>query len=754
MKEHVKVILKERYLTSNENSWEDLVNRVSEVYPDIKQDMMDMNFIFSSPTLMNFGVKDSSNKLSGTLSSCFPMGITDSMEDIMESVKEAALVTKACGGVGYNFSSLRSSKETIKSIDRHSSGPIPFIKIFNSVLDGVQQGFRRRGAGMAQLSIFHPDIISFIETKSDYTNQSFNRFNFSVRIPDEFYDKLNKTPDDVMKVKKVTKDEWIPLEHNGTEYTYKMVWDLIISQAWKSAEPGIFNESIAWNRFSCKNKYDNVLANPCSEHISAPYSSCNLGSINLSNYVEGDDFNYNKLAEIVDKGIRALDAVIDSNYFVIDKIEEVTKDIRPVGLGTMGIHHALIKMGIPYGSKQGRDKVEEVLMFITKKAMETSIELASEKEPYPSFDYNTYVEANKRFLDSNIKSKLKKVGIRNSLLTNIAPTGTLSYIADCSSGIEPVFALSFIRKIEKAKGFEPVCLTDSVFESYINDKYPDQSEEIINYVLDNKGSCQGCDILTKKEQDIFKVSNDISANDHLDMLGIASNSVTSAVSKTINLPKEATKQEVADVYLNAHKKGIIGVTVYREHSREGVLLTEEQKETSIVRKDAPKRPKELECDIHELNVDNEHYIVLIGKLNGKLYELFVTKDNKKQLQLSKHKHGIIVKKSKHVYDLISIEGESIIENIGDHFNDSFSAIARLISAHLRHGTPLKYIVHTINKDTYKRFYGFEKSISRVLKKYINNGENADMPCPECEDGSLIYVEGCISCMKCGYAKCG
>jgi ribonucleotide reductase alpha subunit len=898
MKENVLKILKERYFIDGEKTWSDLVNRVSKLYPPIKDDLIKMNFIFSSPTLMNANFNNKGGVQNGTLSSCFPMGIEDSMEGILDAIKEAGLVTKACGGVGYDFSNLRSSNEEINTLKRNSSGPIPFIKIFNAVLDGTRQGGRRKGAGMAQYAIYRKDILKFIEAKKDVNNQDFNRFNFSVRIPNWFYENLENTPDEPMIVQNVINDNWEELkDENGEIVTYKQLWDKVIEYAWYSAEPGIFNETIAWDQFSCKNKYNSVLANPClkddaelivlvdnkipvnrmlrdvkigdkiwskegwakvidkfptgrkevfrystkranfeatsnhevmnngvkvpvgesdgidcldtdyntvgevesinvkidektslgehdvwditvdnkshtfwcqgfnisncSEHISAPYSSCNLGSINLSNFVKNKKIDYEKLDITIERAIRALDSVIDQNYFVIKKIKEVTEDIRPIGLGIMGQHHALIKMGIPYASLEGANTLKSIIRYITQKAISISCDLSKEKSTYPCYDEKTYIEANKRFFTDNqeLLEKVKKYGVRNSLTTNVPPSGTISYLSETSSGIEPIFALSFIRRIEKENNnFEEVYLSDPLFDDYLNKNYKDKKEKILKNVIKNNGSCQKCNILTEEEKLLFKVAGDMSAKEHLNVLGACAPEVTSAISKTINMPKNASKKDVGDVYLEAYKKGIIGVTVYRDGCRDGVLITDSSKkeDNKIVKTKAPKRPIELPAEMHHITLNKQKYYVAIGMYDNEPIEVFTGKnvDDDGETYIPKRiKEGVIVKKKKGTY--VFINGDDVeYELHGFHTEDTAESLTRQISLALRHGTEIHFITEQLQKIKAGGLMSFSKVLARVLKKYIPENKESTSICPKCGE-KMIYTEGCIKCPlpDCGYSKC-
>lgn len=755
-------LLKDRYFLSGESEWRDIADRVSGLYNPIYPYILDKIFMPSSPTLFNANTK---GKRIGTLSSCFPMGLEDSIEGIFEALGEAASVTKASGGVGYDFSILRSSNEVINSLDgRKSSGPLPFIDIFNSTLDGIRQAGSRMGAGMALLSINHPDIIEFIKVKEDLSR--FKRFNFSVKVGTSFYEKLNNSPNSPHIVRDVSTGESYPLkDDNGEVVTVGDLWKLIMHHAWKTGEPGIFNEDIARDRCTTTNVDNRVICNPCSEYTGIFYSSCNLGSINLTKMVtERGDFDWEFFGKVIKEATIFLNKVIDNNVFPIDKIRKTTNSIRPIGLGVMGFGNLLYQLGISYESKDAISLAERISRYMTLKSMRVSVDIAKKKKKsYESFDYKTYMESNKRFFNENIcedidvdvlKRDIKKYGIYNSSNTSIAPTGSISTIAGVSSGIEPVFALVYSRKVEIRNGvYDVMYVSDSFFEEYLKNNFnEDEKKEIIQYVSENKGSCRGCSLIPKDKQKVFVTAGDIIPEKHLDVLEPFANNVSLSVSKTINLPKDVKESDISDIYIKAYNKGIIGVTVYRDGCREGILVhsLEEQPEF-IARHDAPHRPDSLPCDIHFTRIKDEKYIVLVGLLNGSLYEVFVSKyDNK--LDINKHKSGTIYKKKRGHYNLI-IDNEVYIDNIADIFDDTYASLSRLISMSLRHGTPLQFVVDQLQKD--RRWSGFEKSVSRVLKKYIKEGEKVRSSeiCPNC-GGALIYRDGCKICIDCGAGHCG
>lgn len=770
MNSGVMKILQDRYFLKDETEWKDLTNRVSAIYPPIKTYIEDMDFIPSSPTLMNANTK---GVRKGTLSSCFPMGIIDdSIEGIFDGVKECAEVTKMGGGVGYDFSSLRGDNEEIKGLGgRKSSGVLPFIDIYNSVLDGVQQGGARRGAGMSLLDISHPDILNFLDAKINL--DKFNRFNFSIKIGNDFYDKLEKEPDSIHYVKNITDGKEYPLtDETGKEWTVKDLWDKILTNSWLMAEPGIFNKDIAYERCSVNNLSDIVLSNPCAEFINIPYTSCALGSINLSNMVEGKTFNWIKFEKTIVEATRFINNTLDKNDYPLDKIKKTTLSVRPIGLGFMGLAHCLYKKGIPYNSDKAKKFIKEMNLYLTMRSMKESIELAKESGSYPAFDYDVFMKANERFFKANIRDidvnelakDIKKYGVRNSCFTSIAPTGTISTLSETSSGIEPVFALSYMRKVEQLnKQYNIMYISDPIFEEYLNKNYDDKTKEkILKHVTENKGSCQTCDLIPEEDRKIFITAGDLTPTEHLDILEICANATSLSISKTINLPNSISKEELGNVFFDAYKRGVIGVTIYRDGCREGVLVHEEGRKINrpeeIIYHPAPKRPKELPCDIHRVNAmiknDNgeknqEKFIIFVGLLDSKPYEFFIGKIE--DIALPKNiNNGFLVKVKSGQY-AFKYEDEILVSDINKVFHsDKYATFARLVSALLRHGGHPKYVIDQLNKCP-GTIVDFSKAVIRMLKKYISDGEEGNI----CECGTKkIYYGGCLECPSCGLSDCG
>jgi len=782
MNDSILKLLKDRYFLSTETTWEDLAKRVSKIYPDIYPYLLAMKFIPSSPTLMNGGTTE---RL-GTLSSCFPMDIEDSIEGIFESLKECAVITKFGGGIGIPFSKLRSSGEIIQTLDgRKSSGPLPFISIFNEMLDGVNQGGVRRGAAMGLLEIDHPTILEFIRAKKDL--KKFNRFNFSVIIPDTFYKNLETNPDAPHTIKDVTTgNEHILLDKDGNSVTTKKLWDIIIENAWLTAEPGLFNMDIAFERCTVTNLNKLVVSNPCLEFTNIPYTACSLGSINLSSLIDGKKFNWEEFEEIIIKATRFINSTIDKNKFPLKKIKEITLKTRPIGLGIMGLAHAFYKKEIPYNSDKAFKFTEEAIRYLTLRSMQESVELAKEfsisqikeDEPflvyngaYEAFDYDLFMRANERFFKhktcrnidiEQLKKDIKKYGVRNSCYTSIAPTGSIAYVAEVSGGIEPVFALSYSRKIETGvkdgvKQYDIVYIGDPIFRTYLDNNFDEKTKQkILKEVADNKGSCQKCKDIPDDMKNIFLTAGDLTPMEHLNILEAAAVNVSLSVSKTINLPSHATKEDISEVFLEAYKRGIIGVTVYRDGCREGILVHDSQKneETAgITYRNAPERPPKLPCEIHRVMYQGQKWIVFVGLLEGRPFEIFAGAIEDVCIPKNIEDGSIFRQKTKHYS--FEYDDEILINNIGkSFFNKEHDAFARSISMHLQYGVPIEEVLVMLNKAE-GDVTNFAKVLTRTLKKYVEDGLDAQEICPTC-GSKLRFAEGCLKCSDpgCGYSKCG
>ncbi|MGF6376001.1 ribonucleoside-diphosphate reductase alpha chain [Clostridiales Family XIII bacterium PM5-7] len=502
--------------------------------------MTDLKFLPNSPTLMNAG------RTLGQLSACFVLPVEDSMEGIFDSVKNAALIHKSGGGTGFSFSRLRQSGASVKSTGGVASGPVSFMKVFNAATEAVKQGGTRRGANMGVLRIDHPDILEFINCKAE--NKEITNFNISVGITEAFMEAVESQSDyDLIdpKTKQV-------VGHLSAE----KVFDLIVEHAWQNGEPGII--------FMDRLNRDNVTptqgeiesTNPCGEQPLLPYESCNLGSINLVKMLRktltGYEIDFGLLGETVEKAVHFLDNVIEANNYPLEKIDEVTKASRKIGLGVMGWADALLLLGIPYNSDEAVELAEKVMRYINNTGHAASSKLAATRGTFPLFSVSTL-----------------KAGpaMRNATVTTIAPTGTLSIIGGCSSGVEPVFAYAFIRNIMDGTEMIEVnpVLTAKLKELGLYD------EGLLKKIA-AEGTIAHCEEIPEEVRRVFVCSHDIKPVDHIKMQAAFQRHTDNAVSKTVNFPKEATKHEVRDAYVLAYKEDCKGVTIYRDGSREEQVL--------------------------------------------------------------------------------------------------------------------------------------------------------------------------------------
>ncbi|MEA2114791.1 MAG: adenosylcobalamin-dependent ribonucleoside-diphosphate reductase, partial [Thermodesulfobacteriota bacterium] len=535
--------LKDRGGNPLEN-WESLCRRVSDAVAAVDSEMEDyetlrdsffnmiyhLDFLPNSPCLMNAGTD------LGQLSACFVLPVEDSMDGIFTSIRNGALVHKTGGGTGYSFSRLRPLNSAVQSTQGVASGPLSFAAVFDAATETIKQGGKRRGANMGVLRVDHPDIMEFISAKQDQTR--FTNFNFSVAVTDAF-----------MEAVKTDQEYDLVDPSNGKvvdTLQAKVVFDKIVNLAWHNGEPGVLFIDAANRANSTPQLGEFEATNPCGEQWLLPYESCNLGSINLGQYVREGEVDFERLGRTVKLAVRFLDNVIDCNRFPIPEIAEMTQKTRKIGLGIMGMHDMLIQMQLPYGAEKGREASAAVMRFIRQEAEKSSVELAECKGPFPAYDpqLNDYPAR------------------RNAALTSIQPTGTVSMIADCASGCEPYFSIVMEKNVMDGdrflmvnKHFETVARAEGFY-----------SDDLLEKVAET-GSVVDLDEIPEKWQDIFRTAQDIQPEEHIRMQGILQlNGVDSSISKTINLPSSATPDDVRLSYLLGFELGCKGLTVYRDGS--------------------------------------------------------------------------------------------------------------------------------------------------------------------------------------------
>ncbi len=693
--------------------------KLAEEFYDL---MTNLEFLPNSPTLMNAG------RDLGQLSACFVLPVEDSMEKIFDAIKQAALIHKSGGGTGFSFSRLRQSGSTVRTTGGVASGPISFMKVFNMATEAVKQGGTRRGANMGILRVDHPDILEFIDCKIN--NSELTNFNISVGITEAFMEAVNN-------------GEMYDLIDPKTKiavgaYDAAEVFDKIVHNAWNNGEPGII--------FLDRLNKDNAVpaqgeiesTNPCGEQPLLPYESCNLGSINLVKMVKktakGYEVDYEKLKRVVNQAVHFLDNVIEVNRYPLPQIEETTKQTRKIGLGLMGFADMLLLMGIPYNSEAAVQLAEKIMEFITAEGRKASALLGQKRGAFPLFAESIYVEAEP---------------LRNATVTTIAPTGTLSIIAGCSSGVEPVFAYVYIRNImDNTEMIEVNTVLKQVLEE--RDIY---SAELMKKIA-QEGTLAHLEEIPEDIRRVFVCSHDISPIYHVKMQAAFQKYTDNAVSKTVNFSKDATEEDVREVFELAYELDCKGVTIYRDGSRDNQVLNigsvQGAKQNIPAYNSIVPRPRpEAVCGVTE-------------RMKTGCGNLYVT--------VNYDEHGIC--------EVFTSTGKA-----GGCPSQS-EAMARLVSISLRSGISLAEILEQLRgircpstiRQGGRTCTSCPDAVARVVKRVadmIASGDNSAlaMPmvesvaktgypdegrlakfCPDC-GAKLEHEGGCVACRNCGYSKC-
>lgn len=696
--------------------------------------MSQLEFIPNSPTLMNAG------RELGQLSACFVLPVDDSMESIFTAIKNTALIHKSGGGTGFSFSRIRPQNDVVASTKGVSSGPLSFMKVFDVATETIKQGGTRRGANMGILNVNHPDILRFIESKAE--DKIFNNFNISIGLTEDF-------------MKAVLNNESYELINPHTKQVTgrlnaRMVFDKIVLYAWKNGEPGI----IFLDRINAANPTPHIgmieSTNPCGEQPLLPYESCNLGSINLSLMVRDGKVDFDRLSYVVRVATRFLDNVIEVNKYPIEEIEKMTKGNRKIGLGVMGFADMLIKLGVQYDSFDALNLAEQVMNFINRESKIESAKLAEERGEFPNFKGSIYDRPGFKPL-------------RNATTTTIAPTGTISIIAGTSSGIEPLFALAYVRNVmDNTKLYEtnPLFMKAAKEEGFY-------SEELIAKIVE-KGSLSEINGVPQRIKRVFRTAHDISPEWHIRMQAAFQKYVDNAVSKTVNLPHSATQEDVKDIYLLAYKLNCKGVTVYRDGSREDQVLS--TKKTSEAKQPVVQESAQLQRIIPRERPD------CVWGMTQKL----ITGCGNIYVTVNEDENG-------------PVELFTAIGKAGGCASSQAEAISRLISLALRAGINIESIIKQLQGvrcpnpqwSNGELILSCADAISRAMKTYVERrgnmkadnlptqaiekaelkktapkgnissaGEKTSVSCPEC-GSNMMTVEGCFVCTdpSCGFSKC-
>ncbi|MEA1958525.1 MAG: vitamin B12-dependent ribonucleotide reductase [Chloroflexota bacterium] len=705
---------------TNYGTEEDAAHWEEEFY----QLMANIEFLPNSPTLMNAG------RELQQLSACFVLPIDDSMEGIFDAIKYTALIHKSGGGTGFSFSRLRPEGDTVGSTGKVASGPVSFMKVFDAATDVIKQGGMRRGANMAILNVNHPDIERFIGAKEN--NDSLTNFNLSVAATDEF-----------MSAAEDGRDYDLIDPKDGSAYgrlSAKKVFDKIVEMAWKTGDPGlIFIDRV--NRDN-PNKDIGMIesTNPCGEQPLLPYESCNLGSINLARMVNADrsEVDYDKIEETVKAAVRFLDDVIDRNHFPLPEIAAMTRRTRKIGLGTMGFADMLIELGIPYDSDEALKIAESVMEFIDKTATSASVALAEERGVFPAFDGSEY----------GLKDGPR---VRNATRTTIAPTGTLSIIANCSSGIEPLFALSYMRHI--LDGDALVEVNPYFEEAARNGGF--YSEQLMRD-LATKGSLHDIKGIPEEVNRVFVTAHDISPKWHVKMQSAFQRGTNNAVSKTINFPQSATKDDIAQAYRLAYKEGCKGITIYRDRSKDKQVLSvsgkDDQEQEKLVTLEPRKRARITTGVTERVATGCGNIYVTVNSDDQGICEVFSSLGKaggcaSAQLEATCRLISLALRSGVDVAAVVrhirGIRCPSIAWEQGHSILSCPDAIATVLGRQISAEEG-----ETVNIETAK-----DESVTVKAKVAIDSPTvNSGGQCPDC-GGILVYQEGCQTCHSCGYTKC-
>lgn len=770
---------------------EQAVDEVARHFYDL---MINGKFEPNSPTLMNAG------RPLGQLSACFVLPVEDALSNgqsgIYDTLKSMALVHQSGGGTGFSFSRLRSEGETVRSTMGVASGPVSFMKLYDASTDVVKQGGTRRGANMGILRVDHPDIRGFITCKND-TSQVTN-FNISVAITDAFMDAVSK--DETYDLVN-PRDGQVVGQENARE-----IFDMIIHGAWLTGEPGTFfiDRANEYNPVPKLGSYE--ATNPCGEQPLLPYDVCNLGSINLGKFVKDDarpgtgadeGIDWDALRTVIHLSTHFLDNVIDANVYPLPEIHDLAQNIRRVGLGVMGWADMLVRLGVPYDSTEGVELGRRVMEFINEESRNASEKLATTRGVFPAWEESIWGPDGAAATRADGTRIRPERALRNCNLTTVAPTGTISIFAGCSGGIEPLFAVAFMRN--QAGSLMPDVNPDFVRMAQEGGWYSDELMERIA----QEGHIH-FDEVPEAVQKIFRTAHDITPEWHVRMQAAFQEHTDSAISKTTNFPREATEEDVRQIYELAFSLGCKGVTVYRDGSREGqVLSTGATAQATDAQAGTSAELTELQVHLADAREEAHNLRIEVEQLKNELL------DRDETAGAARHKRqrpaalrGYTMKMISPLGDLYVTINEDVngrpfevfctLGKAGGAANADAEAVGRLMSLALRSGIPISQVKDQLRGISCDRAVGLgpnkvlsvPDAIGQAIERYLQEkegiqedlpltvsatqgaaqtqasvgaygGESFDMgTCPDCGTGHLAFEEGCKKCHICGYSECG
>ena len=715
--------------------------------------MSTLEYLPNSPTLMNAGIQQPDGEGTGTLSACFVMGLEDTMEGIMTTAKEMAMVQKFGGGTGFALSPIRPKGSSVTTTHGKACGPVAVLRHLSSVSTLVTQGGKRDGANMAVMDVHHPDILEFIDCKR--VEGEIHNFNISVGASHEFMQAVKDGTDYALRAKEDPRDPDSPVVEVG-RLDARQVFDKIIAGAWRNGEPGLIFLDWVNDKNPTPDLGRMTATNPCGEQPLLPYESCNLGSINLAKFLREEDggltVDYDRLKDVVRTTTRFLDNVIDTNSYSVEKIKEMTFATRKTGLGVMGFADMLARLRIAYDSEDGLELGRSIMRFIRDEADKMSEELAEERGVFPAFEGSIY--------DAPGQPKM-----RNACRLTVAPTGTISMIAGCSSGIEPLFALSYHK--HNILGGESLMYVDQGFEEAAREG-GFYSEELMNYLADG-GSLQERDDVPEWAREVFVTSADISPEMHVKMQAVFQESVDAAISKTINFPNSATEDDVRRAYELSWELACKGITVYRAGSREAEVLTAGEAKDKTAAPESPvdlgvlverERPAAIRGITERVRTAHGNMFVTVNYDDeGRPFEVFAILGKAGSTEsaaleaisrLTTMALRAGVDPNKIIEHLKGITDEPVWD-AGRLVRSAPDAVALVLGRHLSlEGTPS---VEDVAASEGKSTAQLELLAAPAQENGNGHSSVSSVRCPECSVGTLVHQEGCLRCPECGYNKC-